>query len=186
MTKADAKYRLLKAGNEKLWLALLQHPEAVAVLVAAGFQPQRQHLAQQQEQQHHHQEHHQHQQQPTIRSEADAEALMRWGAERDRVRIQLEQELSSDTPDPAKIEALMARVEQLSLAIAPADSSVQDVCKQEEEAAEADGEEEEAEAEEAEEVEAEEEEEVAGAAEADEAGAAEEQTGGGGEGGRKG
>mmetsp|Transcript_25315 Transcript_25315/g.72179 ORF Transcript_25315/g.72179 Transcript_25315/m.72179 type:complete len:375 (-) Transcript_25315:123-1247(-) len=36
--KDDPKYRQLKALNDKLWAALLQHPELCAVLEVAGFQ----------------------------------------------------------------------------------------------------------------------------------------------------
>ena len=35
----DAKYRTLRASNEKLWCGLLRHRELVAVLCAAGFEP---------------------------------------------------------------------------------------------------------------------------------------------------
>ena len=35
-TRADPKFRRVKARNEKLWTGLLQHPEAVAVLAAAA------------------------------------------------------------------------------------------------------------------------------------------------------
>mmetsp|Transcript_29308 Transcript_29308/g.39610 ORF Transcript_29308/g.39610 Transcript_29308/m.39610 type:complete len:373 (-) Transcript_29308:122-1240(-) len=39
-TKDDPKYRRLKARNEKLWVALLQHAEICALLEVAGFDPQ--------------------------------------------------------------------------------------------------------------------------------------------------
>lgn len=37
--EAEPKYRRLKARNDKVWAALLQHPEVVAVLESAGFTP---------------------------------------------------------------------------------------------------------------------------------------------------
>merc|ERR1712032_51973 len=40
-TKEDPKYRQLKARNDKLWVALLQHPELCGLLKVAGFEKQR-------------------------------------------------------------------------------------------------------------------------------------------------
>jgi len=37
VTKGDPKYLRLRAGNQKLWAGLVQHPELCMVLEAAGF-----------------------------------------------------------------------------------------------------------------------------------------------------
>lgn len=38
VAKEDPKYRKLRAGNDKLWTSLLQHPEFCMILESAGFQ----------------------------------------------------------------------------------------------------------------------------------------------------
>ena len=102
-TKPDPKYRRLKSGNDRLWASLLQHPEAVAVLVMAGFKQEAVcHLARPPP------KHPPALAVPPVGLDA---ARMHWGAERDRLQVALEQQLGSDAADPAAIESLMAQLE---------------------------------------------------------------------------
>ena len=115
----DSKYLTLRAGNDKLWGGLLCHPEMVAVLCAAGFEPrQLEGLAK-------------------VDSPAGARPSANAGANAganssanaavdsavDDVRavgMALEEQLDgSHPPDPAVVESLVARLAELSTAVTP-------------------------------------------------------------------
>lgn len=93
-TKMDLKYRRLKAQNDKLWFAVLQHPELCAVIVAVGF---------------------------VLQPDAQARAIDQQ-VEVERIRGQLHAQLdSSVTPDQTLVESLLARLEQLETATSSAE-----------------------------------------------------------------
>lgn len=107
-TKANPKYRRLKASNAKLWAGLLQHPETAAVLIAAGFVPLPADLqgdvaggssgA------------------PASGPDAARQGRAQAAMERDRVQVALERELNNAAAyNPVVVESLMAKVEALTL-----------------------------------------------------------------------
>lgn len=84
-TKVDWKYRRLKAQNDKLWSAVLQHPELCAVIEAVGF---------------------------VLQPDAQAKAIDEQ-VEVERIRSQLHAQLdSSSTPDQTLVESLLVKLEQ--------------------------------------------------------------------------
>eukprot|EP00928_Gymnodinium_smaydae_P095052 TRINITY_DN8103_c1_g1_i1.p1 TRINITY_DN8103_c1_g1~~TRINITY_DN8103_c1_g1_i1.p1 ORF type:complete len:391 (+),score=52.03 TRINITY_DN8103_c1_g1_i1:62-1174(+) len=82
--KEDVKYRRLKASNDKLWIALLKHPEMIALLELTGFRPQR----------------------DTAQQELDRQADL------DRLQVQIQEQLDG-TAWHGEIESLLSRLEAL-------------------------------------------------------------------------
>eukprot|EP00930_Biecheleria_cincta_P095255 TRINITY_DN87235_c0_g1_i1.p1 TRINITY_DN87235_c0_g1~~TRINITY_DN87235_c0_g1_i1.p1 ORF type:complete len:358 (-),score=77.69 TRINITY_DN87235_c0_g1_i1:187-1260(-) len=88
-TKVDLKYRRLKAQNDKLWFAVLQHPELCAVIEVVGF---------------------------VLQHDAQAQVINQQ-IEVERIRSQLHTQLdSSVTPDQTAVESLLVRLERLETA----------------------------------------------------------------------
>lgn len=88
-TKDDPKYRRLRASNDKLWLAILQHPELCALIEAAGFE--------------------QH-------STEGLDGLDRC-AEMEQIQVQLQDQLEGvEPPAQTTVESLLSHLEELQAA----------------------------------------------------------------------
>eukprot|EP00931_Biecheleriopsis_adriatica_P096585 TRINITY_DN70225_c0_g1_i1.p1 TRINITY_DN70225_c0_g1~~TRINITY_DN70225_c0_g1_i1.p1 ORF type:complete len:354 (-),score=101.24 TRINITY_DN70225_c0_g1_i1:33-1058(-) len=89
IAKEDVKYRQLRAKNDRLWSALLQHPEVCALLEVAGFD----------------------QQDDSDCDWAAREALQE--AEASRLQVQLQELLESASPLQTTVDSILQRLEEL-------------------------------------------------------------------------